>query len=209
MSLRHCKKADKQISEMQHGFEAHSSMSHRVLKQDLASKAKSEQQQTATRKQQEASALRLEAGRISRNSMLRKTEKRIEHGLGAALVKTFAPIQKILRHDERSLDSMLSHKDEERLTGGIVDAEALRIKRQLRHKLRLEADTIIKRKKLAAFHKSHAYLQQVHDKVKEGLNHIVDPAIFRMPTTAEPVFTVILNMSSIPGKTQASLSAQH
>jgi len=44
MSLRHCKKADKQISEMQHGFEAHNSMSHRVIQSVGASKEARTQQ---------------------------------------------------------------------------------------------------------------------------------------------------------------------
>ena len=59
MSLRHYKKANKQITEMQHGFEAHSSMSHRVIKSVHASKeARTLQRHYAADKRQEAHILR-------------------------------------------------------------------------------------------------------------------------------------------------------
>jgi len=53
MSLRHYKSADKQISEMQNGFESHGSMSHRVIRSLHAdAREKSQQQLSAAAKSQ-------------------------------------------------------------------------------------------------------------------------------------------------------------
>jgi hypothetical protein len=159
MSLRHYKSANKQISEMQHGFEAHSSMSHRVMKSIGSSEAQSKQKAEA--KRQAASALRLEAGRYSRNAMLRRTEHTVEKTIGRGLVETFGPIKKILHHDEKVLDDLVSPRKQRERRNEIVDDAAQTVKRQLRRTLRREADAKIKKEKIAMFHKSRKYLSQV------------------------------------------------
>jgi hypothetical protein len=55
----------------------------------------------------QASALRLEAGRYSRDEMLHRTEKSVEGKIGQSLVQTFKPIKGILRKDEKVLNNML------------------------------------------------------------------------------------------------------
>ena len=162
MSLRHCKKADKQISEMQHGFEAHSSMSHRVIQSVGASKeARAQERHDAANKRQEASALRLEAGRYSRDQMLGRAAKSIESKIGQSLVQTFKPIKGILHKDETVLDAMLSPSKQKEAHDKVVDAAADAVRRQLRVTLRREADRVIKQKKISMFHKSKKYLLQV------------------------------------------------
>ena len=54
----------------------------------------------AAAKRQAASALRLEAGRYSRDAKLRRTEHSVEKTIGQGLVETFGPIKKILHHDQ-------------------------------------------------------------------------------------------------------------
>lgn len=159
MSLRHYKSANKQISEMQDGFEAHSSMSHRVMKSIGSSEAQSRRKAAA--KRQEASALRLEAGRYSRSAMLRRTEHKIEGKIGRGLVRTFGPIKKILHHDEKVLDNLVSPRKQREQRNEIVDDAAQTVKRRLRRTLRREADAKIQREKIAMFHKSPKYLSQV------------------------------------------------
>jgi len=162
MSLRHYKKADKQISEMQHGFEAHSSMSHRVIQSVGASKeARAQERHDAANKRQEASALRLEAGRYSRDQMLGRAAKSIESKIGQSLVQTFKPIKGILHKDETVLDAMLSPSKQKEAHDKVVDAAADAVRRQLRVTLRREADRVIKQKKISMFHKSKKYLLQV------------------------------------------------
>ena len=118
-------------------------------------------QQKAAAKRQAASALRLEAGRYSRDAMLRRTEHSVEKTIGRGLVETFGPIKKILHHDEKVLDDLVSPRKQRERRNEIVDDAAQTVKRQLRRKLRREADAKIKKEKIAMFHKSPKYLSQV------------------------------------------------
>ena len=178
MSLRHYKKADKQISEMQHGFESHSSMSRRVMKSMDADEKRTQAKRSAKRQKLEASALRLEAGRVSRNAMLRQTERRIERKIGKGLVATFMPLKRILRHDERLVDAMVSPQKKAARQRQIVARAAQRVQRSLRAQLRAQADALIKRKKVATFRKSAQFLSHQHALVQATLPTVVDPAVF-------------------------------
>jgi hypothetical protein len=189
MSLRHYKKSDKEISEMQHGFEAHSSMSKRIMRSMDATKAKSLQEQTSADQRQEASALRLEAGRFSRSEMLQRTEERIEHKIGHSLLETFKPIKAVLKRDEKTLDDLTSPSKQRELQDAIVSNAANKVKRVLRAKLRREADRKIHQEKEKMYHESKQYLTKVHTKTLSSLSHVVDPSIFDVPGSHYTCFT--------------------
>ena len=64
-------------------------------------KARMQSKQSSVSKRGAASALLLEAGRVSRGHMLREAVRRAETNIGHALTKTFKPIQHVLAGNEK------------------------------------------------------------------------------------------------------------
>lgn len=61
---------EQEIKNIANGFETHSSFSHRVQKSINKDEAQSRKQTDQANRRSEASALRLEAGRVSRDQMM-------------------------------------------------------------------------------------------------------------------------------------------
>jgi len=179
MSLRHYKKNNQEIKNIANGFETHSSFSHRVQKSINKDEAQSRKQTDQANRRSEASALRLEAGRVSRDQMMHQAEVAAEKHLGAALTSTLKPIQAMLKRDEVTLDGMVSKKKTHEIENRIADAAAHRAEHVLMGDLDSDVKKNIKTQEIALEHKSHEYLTKVHAKAKAALTKVVNPDTVR------------------------------
>jgi len=183
MALRHYKKSSTEIGDIANGFEAHSSLSHKVRSSINRANAHRENALSSEGKRGAAAAILLETGRVSRGHMLRETVRKTEANVGRVLVKTFRPLQGVLRGDEKRLDRMM----EQRHTLQAADDEAHRLNRELRAKMRDEVSAVINAEEVAQEHQSHKYLAKVHAKAKKALTKVVDPdTVAYKPPSAAP-----------------------
>ncbi len=77
MSLRHYKSSNREIQELAHGFESHASVSHKFKNDVNSDVAGSRAQRAHSDKESEAAALRLEAGRKTRDEMMRSVQRQV------------------------------------------------------------------------------------------------------------------------------------
>eukprot|EP00960_Hanusia_phi_P030362 748545-Hanusia_phi.AAC.4 len=174
MSFRHYKQSNNEINELANGFESHSSLSHRVRSSINRRKARLAQAHLTAKKHHEASALRLEAGRLSRKRMLRSTAARASRKIGVALTQTFRPIQSMMHKDEITLDDMLSRRKQEQIQDSIVSSAANSVNSALKQAMKKEVARVLRKKELEMKHKSKEYLSEVHKKAKAALNSVTD-----------------------------------
>ena len=132
----------------------------------------------------EAAALRLEAGRKSRDEMEQKVESESEGTIARALEETFKPMQKLLHKDEIRLDKLDERGERRMMEDSIADKDALKLKAEMLKKVDDEAQRLIKAKETEMRHKSREYLKKVHLKVKAALNSVVNPDTLNLPTAA-------------------------
>lgn len=123
----------------------------------------------------EAAALRLEAGRKSRDEMEQKVESDSEGTIARALEETFGPMQKLLRSDEIKLDKLDKRGERRMEEDSIADADALKLKAEMIKKVDDEAQRVVRAKETEMRHRSSEYLKKVHLKVKAALNSVVNP----------------------------------
>ncbi len=165
MSLRHYKSSNREIQELAHGFESHASVSSRFKSDVNSAVAGSLAQQAYTNKQSEAAALRLEAGRKTRDEMMRSVERQSESSIGRALETTFRPIQKLLRKDEIKLDDMYSRKKQLARETKVADDAANKVVEEMKAKMRTELNNVLHKRETELEHHSMQYLTKVHAKV--------------------------------------------
>uniref|UniRef100_A0A7S4P0M3 Uncharacterized protein n=1 Tax=Guillardia theta TaxID=55529 RepID=A0A7S4P0M3_GUITH len=174
MSFRHYKQSNNEINELANGFESHSSLSHRLRSSINMRKARMARAHLSEKKRHEASALRLEAGRLSRRRMLRSTAERASRKIGAALTQTFKPIQSMLHRDEITLDDMLSKRKLKQVQDSIVSSAADSVNSALKQAMKKEVERVVRKKELEMKHKSKEYLTEVHKKAKAALSSVTD-----------------------------------
>lgn len=128
--------------------------------------AGSRQRQALDQKQREAAALRLEAGRKTRDEMMKKVENEAVGTIALALERTFKPMQSMLYKDETELDALAARKQQLAEQDGIADRAARRINTEIKARIERKLDRVLKKKETVLEHSSPKYLNQVHKKVR-------------------------------------------
>mmetsp|Transcript_72078 Transcript_72078/g.192649 ORF Transcript_72078/g.192649 Transcript_72078/m.192649 type:complete len:454 (+) Transcript_72078:21-1382(+) len=197
MSFRHYKQNNNEINNIANGFESHSSISHRFkssIDKDVdAKRARKE----SIKKAKAAAALRLEAGRLSKNEMKKTISRQVEHSISKALEQTFIPIQGILRKDETKLDVLTKPGIHAAAINHAADDAAGHLRQSLMRKLHSEVGHVLLSRETALEHRSSAYLDKVHKKTLATLTGIVDPDRIRLhshvvvPSSAHETVAVV------------------